>query len=137
MLYWGDEMNRRQFIKSSIGIAALAAMPVSVASAVTVPVKPVRLGMYELFQDAKGTIPVTGEGQPVGLMRIVKTGESYMSNLIQGSLANRPTYRNGAVVITPDSYMTTQDPVTIDPVLSPQEWDELEKTLSLFSRSAT
>jgi hypothetical protein len=123
-------MNRRQFIKSSIGVAALAAMPVSVASAV--PVKPVRLGMYELFQDAKGTIPVTADGQPVGLMRVIETGESYMSNLIQKELASRPVYRNGSVIVSPPEYMGVDGTVDFD---NPAAVDQLSQALSLFSRS--
>jgi len=87
-------MNRRQFIKSSIGVAALAAMPASVASAVTVPVKPVRWREYELFQDAEGTIPVTDIGQPVGCMKPWTTAYDYyvLGEMRQPELGARPVY---------------------------------------------
>lgn len=43
-----------------------------------------------LFQDAAGAIPVTGDGQPVGLM-LDKSGNNY--HAVQSSAANRPTYK--------------------------------------------
>jgi hypothetical protein len=86
-------MNRRQFIKSSIGVAALAAMPVSVASAVTVTVKPVRWCEYELFQDAAGTIPVTDIGQPVGCMKPWTTAYGYiLGEMREPIVSKRMTY---------------------------------------------
>ncbi len=43
-----------------------------------------------LFQDAEGTIPVTADGDPVGLM-LDKSGNG--NHLVQPATASRPTYR--------------------------------------------
>ncbi len=52
--------------------------------------KPVVNGQQVLFQDAAGTIPVTADGDPVGLMLDISGRDSHAA---QTSSSSRPTYR--------------------------------------------
>ena len=57
--------------------------------------KPIVLGQQTLFQDAAGTLPVTADGDPVGLMLDVSGNGNHAS---QSTSAARPLYRTDGVL---------------------------------------
>lgn len=57
--------------------------------------QPVVNGQQVLFQDAAGTIPVTADGDPVGLMRDISGNGKYAT---QTSSAARPVYRTDGIL---------------------------------------
>jgi hypothetical protein len=77
-------MNRREFIA---GAAVCASSPGILVPAA--PAAPVQWSGFELFQDAAGTIPVTGVNQPVGFMRSL--GGNGIASLV-ATTDSRPTF---------------------------------------------